>query len=77
MPTYTFRDKETGEKTEHLIRLADYDQFKEDNPHLERVIEGASIGDPVLLGVRKTPDSFNSLVKNIKKRYHRSTIETR
>lgn len=78
MPIYTFRNKETDERTEHHLKLAEYDQFKADNPILVRVIDSApGIGDPVLLEVRKTPDSFNSLLKNIKKRYHRSTIETR
>ena len=43
MPTYNFRDIETGEIEEHLIKLADYDQFLQDNPHLQRIIEGASL----------------------------------
>lgn len=77
MPTYSFKNKNTGEREEHLVKISEYDQFKADNPHLERIIEAPRIGDSVLVGVTKTPDSFNSLLKNIKKRYRGSTIETR
>jgi hypothetical protein len=36
MPNYVFLNKETNEIEEHVIRLAEYDQFKLDNPQLER-----------------------------------------
>ena len=33
---YTFLNKNTGEIEEHTMRLAEYDEFKKNNPHLER-----------------------------------------
>ena len=36
MPRYDFRNKETGEVTEHAMSYKEYDQFILDNPHLER-----------------------------------------
>ena len=33
---YTFLNKNTGEIEEHTMRLAEYDEFKTNNPHLER-----------------------------------------
>jgi len=45
---YTFLNKNTNEIEEHTMRLAEYDKFKEDNPHLERYfsIDGlAGLGD--------------------------------
>lgn len=48
MPTYKFRNTETGEVTEHIMRIAELDKFKEDNPILERYfdVEGlAGLGD--------------------------------
>jgi len=82
MPTYTFRDKTSGETVDFTMKISDYDQFKEDNPNLERVITGApSLGDSMRLGVRKTDDNFNSLLKHIKKGnskgFTKSTINTR
>lgn len=36
MPTYTFKNLNTGEVEEHTLKLSEYDKFKEDNKHLER-----------------------------------------
>lgn len=36
MPTYTFKNLNTGEIEDHVLRLSEYDKFKEDNTHLER-----------------------------------------
>lgn len=33
---YTFLNNNTGLVEEHTMRLAEYDKFKEDNPHLVR-----------------------------------------
>lgn len=41
MPTYDFKNKETGEYEEHTIRMSEYDQFLEDHPELVRVILSA------------------------------------
>ena len=36
MPTYEFMNKDTGVVEEHTMSYTVLDQFKEDNPHLER-----------------------------------------
>ena len=33
---YPFFNKNTGEVEEHIMRLSEYDEFKENNPPLER-----------------------------------------
>jgi hypothetical protein len=43
MATYTFRNKKTGKTKEYEMRISEYDQFKIDNPNLERVIDGVGI----------------------------------
>ena len=83
MPTYNFRDVNTGEETEVFMKIAELDQYKEDNPHLEQFLTKAPAMsyDAVGLGVRKTDDNFNSLLKHIKKGNSKgvtkSTIQTR
>jgi hypothetical protein len=64
------------------MKISELDDFKAANPHLKQLITGApSIGDPHRMGVTKTPDSFNSLLKHIKKGNSKgitqSTINTR
>jgi hypothetical protein len=36
MPRYDFKNLETGEIKEYVFSHTEYDQFKLDNPHLER-----------------------------------------
>ena len=51
---YTFLNKNTGEIEEHTMRLAEYDEFKEKNPHLERYFSADTIpsfGDSMRMSV--------------------------
>lgn len=73
MPTYTFRDTESGEVFERVIRMSDLDAYKEGNPHLEQVI-----GVPTMIsGHNFKPDSnFREVLKRIKKSNPGSNIDT-
>ena len=82
MPFYTFKNEDTGEVQELQMKIAELDEFKTSNPNMKQLITGApSICDSVRLGVSRTPDSFNSLLKHIKegnsKGITKSTINTR
>jgi hypothetical protein len=44
MAIYTFRNKKTGRTKEYEMPIKEYDQFKIDNPHLERIIDPVGIG---------------------------------
>lgn len=52
MPTYEFRNKNTGEIEEHVIKMSEYDQFKEDHPELERVIVSAPLVTRISTGAQ-------------------------
>ena len=54
MPTYKFRNIETDEVTEYVMRISELDTFKENNTILERYfdIEGlAGLGDGTRMSV--------------------------
>ena len=36
MPTYDWKNKETGEIITNMMKIADLDKYKEDHPELER-----------------------------------------
>lgn len=38
MPTYSFRDKNTGEEFDAFMSISELDKFLEDNPHLEKLL---------------------------------------
>lgn len=75
MPVYTFRNIETQEITEVILKIAELDEYKQNNPHLEKVILNApGCCDPVTAGVRKPAEGFRDLLKNMKKKNYGSNI---
>ena len=74
MPTYQFRNKETGEIIEERMSFTLLDKYKEDNPHLEQYHDSfpGVVGDA---GIKnKVPDGFRDVLKSIKKANYGSTI---
>jgi predicted nucleic acid-binding Zn ribbon protein len=70
MPTYVFRDKETGEQFEQIMKMSELDLFREQNPHLETIIQAVAFGDShKLSGSRK----FDSGFKEVLQRVHEKT----
>lgn len=74
MPTYTFRDKETGEVFDKLFKWDDRQLFLEQNPNLEPVIGAAALGDSVRLGIRRTDDGFREVLSKIGANNPRSNL---
>lgn len=68
MPTYLFRNINTQETFEKVMRIRDLDEFKESHPELEQLVNGApGLSDPVRLGLIKPSDGFRDVLKSIKK----------
>jgi hypothetical protein len=77
MPTYTFKNVNTGELEEHIFRISQYDEFKENNPHLERYHDGVpGMSDPVRLGLQKPSEGFREVLRKVKKGSPGSKINT-
>lgn len=64
MPTYEFRNKETGEVTEVFMKMSAKDQYLLDNPHLEQVLTHAPAftGDHVSI---KKDSGFKEVLQKI------------
>lgn len=62
MPTYTFRNKETGEEFTELMSMSEHDTYLDDKPHLEQVVTAPLIVDPVNIGISKPPSDFQKYV---------------
>lgn len=75
MPTYSFKHIHTGEITDHILKISQLDEFKKNNPDLEIYITGSpGLSDPARLGLVKPAAGFRDLLKNMKKKHRRSTI---
>jgi hypothetical protein len=66
MPTYVFRNKETGEQFEKIMKISELDSFRAVNPQLETVIQAVSFGDPTKLSsTRKFDSGFKEVLQKI------------
>ena len=70
MPTYVFRNKETGEQFEKIMKMSELDPFRDSNPQLETVIQAVAFGDPTKL---TTTRKFDSGFKEVLQRIHEKT----
>jgi hypothetical protein len=70
MPTYVFRNKETGEQFEKVMKMSELDPFRVENPQLETVIQSVAFGDPTKL---TTTRKFDTGFKEVLKRKHEKT----
>jgi predicted nucleic acid-binding Zn ribbon protein len=69
MPTYVFRNKETGEQFEQIMKMSELDSFRVENPQLETVIQAVAFGDPTkLTSSRKFDSGFKEVLQKIHER---------
>jgi len=66
MPTYSFRNKESGEVFDKIMRIAEREEFLSQNPNLETVITGAPAftGDHIS-AVKKYDTGFKEVLQRI------------
>ena len=77
MPTYDFKDKETGEIIERVMKISDRETFLYENPQYESILLSApSIGDPVRLGIRKPDAGFREVLQKAKAAHPLGKINT-
>lgn len=70
MPTYVFRNKETGEQFEQVMKIVELEPYREANPHLETVIGAPMLGDPTKLSASR---KYDSGFKEVLQRIHEKT----
>jgi hypothetical protein len=76
MPTYVFRDTNTNEQFEKVMKISELDSFRAENPHLETVIQAPAVCDPVRVGARKTDTGFKEVLQKIHERAPGSQLNT-
>jgi hypothetical protein len=65
MPIYRFRNTETGEETEKMMKIAELDTYRAENPHLQTIITAPMICDPVRVGARKMDTGFKEVLQRV------------
>jgi hypothetical protein len=66
MPTYDFRNRETGEVVEHIMSIAAKEEYLKENPHMESIITGQPpLIDPYRLGLVKPDNGFKEVLQRV------------
>lgn len=75
MPTYDFRNKETGEVFERIMKIADKEQYLAENPHIEQALLSAPAftGDHVTI---KKDSGFKEVLQKIHEKTPGSQLNT-
>jgi len=81
MPIYTFKNLNTGDEFTTVMSMTEREEYLKANPDIQQqLIAAPAIGDSIKLGLRKPPDSFRDVLREIKKKNSRgltkSTINT-
>lgn len=75
MPTYQFRNLDTGEEFERFMSISARETYLEENPNIISILSTApALGDPVRLGIRKVDGGFKEVLQKIKARAPGSTM---
>lgn len=76
MPTYEFRNKETGETFEKFLSITNKEIYLSENKHIERIFTTTpAFGDSVRLGLKQTPDGFKEVLHKIASNNHKSNLK--
>lgn len=74
MPIYTYRNINTGEVFDKMLKIADKEQFLLDNPELESIIGAPAMGDSVRLGIRRPDNGFREVLSKISDANYKSNL---
>ena len=74
MPTYIFRNNETGEVFEKLMSWDTRQEYLKDNPNLEVIMGAPAMGDSVRLGVRRIDNGFREVLSKIGSANYKSNL---
>ena len=81
MPSYSFKNLNTGEEWTDIMSISEREEFLKKNPQVQQQLTSApALGDSIRLGLRKPDNGFRDRLKEIKKIHSRgltkSTVNT-
>ena len=77
MQTYKFLDTNTGKEFDVFMSISERDVYLKNNPNLQQLVNGfPGMADPTRVGLRKPDDGFKDVLKEIKGKHRKSTINT-
>jgi predicted nucleic acid-binding Zn ribbon protein len=75
MPTYSFKNTDTGEEFDKFMSISAREEYLKDNPHIQQILTCAAICDPVRVGVTKRDSGFKEVLQKIHEKTAGSTLK--
>ena len=78
MPTYTFKDNDTGLEFDEFMGMSEKDKYLEDNPHISQVpVMFSYVGDHIMGVGPKVDGGFNERMEQIANSHPGSPLANR
>lgn len=74
MPKYIFENTETGEVHGDFMSISAMESYLAENTHIRQVLSAPPIVSGVVSSKNKPDSGFRDILKTIKKRHPRSTV---
>jgi len=76
MPTYAFRNTETGDEWTEFMSNSEREEYLAKSPHIIQLITSINIVAGVAAGRNKPDAGFRDVLKEIKSKHRGSTVNT-
>jgi|TARA_X000000368_G_scaffold408031_1_gene388182 hypothetical protein len=72
MPTYDWKNKETGEIVTNMMKIADLDKYKEEHPELERYFGNQA--PATMYGKPKQTEGFKEVMQKMQAAHPKANL---
>jgi hypothetical protein len=76
MPTYQFRNTQTDEEFEVLMKISEREEYLKNNPHIQPIISAPALVTGVSTS-NKVPDGFKEVLSKVAEKHPTSKVAQR
>ncbi len=77
MPTYSFKNLNTGEEWTTIMSMSEREEYLKANPEIQQqLIAAPALGDSIRLGLKKPDNAFRDRLKEIKKAHSKGITKS-
>ena len=75
MPTYEFKNTETGEEFETFMKISEREKFLKNNPHIRPIVSAPMLVTSVAgMGTHRVPDGFKEVLSKVAEAHPTSKV---
>ena len=75
MPTYEFKNTETGEEFEAIMKISEREEFLKTNPHIQPMVSAPMLVTSVTgMGTHRVPDGFKEVLSKVAEAHPASPV---